>query len=149
MSGSQAELCYRRAAVQNSSSAGLVVILYDMMVGDLRAAIKALRNKDVQGRSDRLKQAFAILELLEGSLDWEHGRAAAESLSQFYSYLRGRLLMAQFGSDDKLLEEQISLILDVQQAWRDVDAPAQPGLVTTEPKSAAQHIATGAQQWSA
>src|SRR5208283_3043770 len=124
MNAGQAELCYRRAAAQQASSAGLVVILYDMLAGDVRQAIAAMRRGSIQDRSDRLKHAFAVLELLEGSLDMEKGGIAAANLSQFYRYLRRQLLAAQFNSDEQLLEKQIALIVDVQQAWRQADAEA-------------------------
>ena len=122
MYGRQAELCYRRAAVQAATSTGLVVILYDMLAGDLRQAITAMRKGKIQDRSNSLKHAFTILELLEGSLDLEKGGICAQSLSRFYNYIRTQLLAAQFNCDAKSLEKQIVLILDVQQAWRQADA---------------------------
>ena len=127
MNASQPELCYRRAAVQQATSAGLVVILYDMLAGDLRKAIVALRKGRVQDRSHGLKHAFAVLEVLEGSLDMENGGTAAQRLAQFYGYLRRQMLSAQFDCNEKLLEQQIALILDVQNAWRQVDTAAARG----------------------
>lgn len=124
MFASQTELCYRKTSVQESSSAGLVVILYDMLVNDLSKAIAAMGSGNIQSRSDRLKHAFAVLGLLEGSLDREKGGAAAESFSQFYAHVRSQLLAAQFLGDPQILEKQITLILDVQDAWRQADSGA-------------------------
>ncbi|MGA9567408.1 MAG: flagellar export chaperone FliS [Candidatus Korobacteraceae bacterium] len=124
MNVSQSELSYRRAAVQAATSAGLVVILYDMLINDLRQAIAAMRAGSIQDRSDRLNHAFAVLGLLEGSLDRDKEAPAAENLSRFYAHLRRQLLAAQFQSNEQLLERQITLILDVQQAWRLADLRA-------------------------
>jgi flagellar secretion chaperone FliS len=124
MNVSQPELGYRRAAVQTATSAGLVIILYEMLIDDLSHAIAAMRAGSIQSRSDRLNHAFAVLGLLEGSLDRDKGGLAAESLSRFYTHLRRQLLAAQFQSNDRLLERQIALILDVQEAWRLADLRA-------------------------
>ena len=122
MRGDQSERCYRRAAAGATSSAGLVVILHEMLAGDLRRAITAMRNGNMQDRSERLQHAFSILELLQGSLDHDKGGLAARNLSNFYSYLRGQFLIAHCNSDEKLLETQIALIIDVQQAWQQADS---------------------------
>ena len=78
MNVSQSELSYPRAAVQAATSAGLVVILYDMLINDLRQAIAAMRAGSIEDRSDRLNHAFAVLGLLEGSLDRDKEAPAAE-----------------------------------------------------------------------
>lgn len=121
MNGKDTELCYRRVAVEQATSAGLCVILYDMLVGELRHAIVAMREGDIEERSRRLKHAFSILEVMDGSVDLQREGPAAKSLSQFYGFLRNRLLAAQFDSDDQMLEDQIRLILDVREAWRQAD----------------------------
>ncbi|MFZ1136925.1 MAG: flagellar export chaperone FliS [Candidatus Korobacteraceae bacterium] len=124
MNVSQPEHSYRRAAVETATSVGLVVILYQMLIDDLSHAIAAMRAGNIQGRSDRLNHAFAVLGLLEGSLDRNNGGPGAENLSRFYAHLRRQLLAAQFQSNEQLLERQIALILDVQEAWRLADLRA-------------------------
>ena len=124
MNGTDAELCYRRASVQQATSAGLAVILYDMLVGDLRRAVVAMRDGAIEVRSQYLKHAFSILELLEGFLDRQQNGSSVRSLSQFYGLLRKQILTAQFELDDRLLEKQIALILDVREAWQRANAEA-------------------------
>ena len=123
MNAAFSQRSYRRAAVQEASPAGLVVILYDLLVDDLQAAIHAIRSDDIEERSRNLKHALLVLQLLEGSLDMERGAAAARSLSAFYAYLRLQLLDAQFRNDDEVLVHQIALIFDVREAWRTIDQP--------------------------
>jgi flagellar biosynthetic protein FliS len=101
-----------------------MVILYDMLVDDLRRAIGAVRSGDIEARSGLLKHAFTLLELLEGSLDHRYNENGAQSLSRFYEFVRNQLLAAQFQSNDQVLERQIALILDVREAWQQADAEA-------------------------
>ena len=126
MNGRNQEHIYRRAAVQEASSAGLVVILYDLLAADLRQAIVAVRSGDIEERSRLLKHGLLVLQLLEGSLDMVNGGDAARNLSLFYACIRRQVLQAQFCQDQRILEQQISLLLDVRAAWQAVDTPAVP-----------------------
>lgn len=73
MTKSQTELTYLRAAVESASAVGLVIVLYDLLIGDLRGAIAAIANRDVEERSKQLKHAFLVIERLEESLDLQNG----------------------------------------------------------------------------
>jgi len=133
MDAAYSQRSYRRAAVQEASPAGLVVILYDLLVEDLQAAAQAIRDGDIEERSLQLKHALLVLQILEGSLDMEQGGAAARSLAAFYSYLRGQLLNAQFRNDDEVLTRQIALIFDVREAWRTIEKPRMAADVAITP----------------
>ena len=133
MNGDLSQRSYRRAAVEDASPAGLIVILYDLLVDDLQAAIHAIRGDDIEARSRNLKHALLVLQLLEGTLDREQGGAAARSLAAFYSYLRGQLLNAQFRNDDEVLTRQIALIFDVREAWRTIEKPRMAADVAITP----------------
>ena len=74
------ELAYVKAAVENASSAGLVVILYDQLIKDLQGAIVAMQKNNVEERAAELKHGFLVLEQLEGSLNMENGGDAARHL---------------------------------------------------------------------
>jgi len=127
MPAGSADLSYRRAAVQEASPEGLMVILYDMLVEDLQRAVAAVQHSAIADRSRQLKHALLVLQLLEGSLDMQQGGAAARSLSAFYTYLRRAILDAQFGSNEEILSRLIDLILDVREAWRTADATSANG----------------------
>jgi flagellar secretion chaperone FliS len=116
------ELSYRRAAVQNASHIGLVIILYDMLIEDLHFAIAAIQQGDIEKRASELKHGFMVLQQLEGSLDMENGGDAARNLSRFYSVIRANLLEAHFKSSAPMLQRQIELLQDVRQAWEQANA---------------------------
>lgn len=115
------DLSYRRAAVENANSVGLVIILYDLLIEDLRQAISAIANRDVEARSNAIKHAFLVLQQLEGSLDHENGAEAAKNLGRFYSVMRARIFEAHLKIDGQILNEQVNLLLDVRKAWQQVD----------------------------
>ncbi len=140
MKKSQTELTYMRSAAQNATPAGLVVILYDLLVHDLEHAISAFAARDVERRTAEIKHAFLVLQQLEGSLDLEGGDAATQHLSRFYSSLRRNILAAQIKASPEILRQQIQLILDVRQAWQQVD---QPNFAYSSPNSASGESGSG------
>lgn len=121
MKKSHTELTYMRTAAQNASPAGLVVILYDLLVHDLEQAIAAFAEQNIERRTKEIKHAFLVLQQLEGSMDMEQD--AAHNLSRFYSALRRNILQAQIKADPGILRKQIDLVLDVRRAWQQVDKP--------------------------
>ena len=128
MSLTEKEKTYLRAAVQNASPAGLVVILFDVLIGDLERVIAAITAGDVEKRSVELKHAFLVLQQLQGSLDMENGGQAARNFSRFYGAIRSKLLEAHLKISSEIVRQQIDLLLDVRQAWQQSD---QPGLAST------------------
>jgi flagellar protein FliS len=123
MRRNQTELSYRRAAVQNASAVGLVIIMYDMLIEDVREVIEALKQGDIEKRATALKHGFLVLGQMEGTLDMEKGGTAAVNLAQFYSVLRANLLDAHIKSSVEKFQRQIELMLEVRQAWEQVNKP--------------------------
>lgn len=133
MNPRQAEFSYRKVAVANASSVGLVIILYDLLVEDLRRAIKALERGEIEARSQALKHAFLVLQQLQGSLNREKGGDAAKHLSRFYAVLRAKIWEGHVKQSSEILREQISLLLDVRQTWAQVDPERAPAGATPAP----------------
>jgi flagellar protein FliS len=123
MKRTQTELAYLRAAVQDCSAVGLVIILYDQLIGDLKRTIAAMENLDVETRSAELKHGFLVLAQVQGSLDMENGGEAAKHLSRFYSAIRAAMMEAHLKVSPAILARQIELLFDVRQAWQQVDKP--------------------------
>lgn len=125
MNPRQTELSYRRAAVQNASSVGLIIILYDLLIDDLRQAISAIEKRDIEARSKAIKHGFLVLQQLEGSLDKENGAEAAKYLAKFYAAMRCRIFEAHTKASPEILNEQVLRLLDLRQAWQQLD-PSNP-----------------------
>jgi len=137
MKKNQTELTYLRAAAQNATSVGLVILLYDLLIADLERAIKAIAEHDIEKRSAEVNHAFLILQQLEGSLDRNNGGDAAKHLSRFYSAVRCKVLEGQIKASPEILRQQIDLILDVRKAWQQVDTPSHRVPAATTEQSAA------------
>src|ERR1700685_466195 len=120
---SETEKKYLRVKVQNASSAGLVIVLFDLLIGDIERAIAAIAEHNIEKRTAELKHAFLVLQQLDDSLDREKGGEAAQTFSAFYSAVRARLLEAHIQVSPEIFRRQIELIFEVREAWQQVDKP--------------------------
>jgi flagellar protein FliS len=142
------------AAVENASAAGLVMILFDLLVNDLKNAITAMAAQDIEKRTDELKHGFLVLQQLQESVDMENGGDAAKHFSAFYSAIQCKMLEAQLQKSPEILQRQIDLLMDVRQAWQTVSSPtpvstpAESAGSPTSPAKTAQDEQTTA-SWTA
>jgi len=112
---------YREAAVQGASPVRLVILLYEQVMEDLRRAITAQERADIEGRSRAINHAVLILGHLQASLDKDLGGAVALNLERFYEQVRRGLVEAQCQQSVPALEKQISLIMQIYEAWHEVE----------------------------
>jgi flagellar protein FliS len=129
---SETELSYRRSAIEGASPIGLIVALFDTLVGDLRRAALALRKDDIETRCRELNHATLVLGQLNEWIDLENGGESAQTLSRFYAYLRAKMMEAAVSKSAKVLDTQIEMILHVRSAWQKLDVglievPVKPG----------------------
>ncbi|MBI3476203.1 MAG: flagellar protein FliS [Acidobacteria bacterium] len=115
-------LQYRVAAVQSATPVQLVCMLYDTLVRDLKRALDAIDNKNIETRADEVKHALLVLDQLDSWLDFNNGGAAATSLSRFYAVARSRIVEGHAKVDPALFQEQIRLFLEVRSAWEQAEA---------------------------
>lgn len=137
---------YRENAVRGASRVGLVVLLYEQIISDLRGAAEALDNNRIELRTQRINHAIVVIGHLQSTLDHRRGGEVARSLSHFYNALRGKLLEAQARASRDILNLQIDKLLELRDAWIEVErreaettiagknhAAPWPGLVETRP----------------
>jgi flagellar protein FliS len=127
---SETELSYRRSAIEGASTIGLMIALFDTLVGDLRRATTALRKNDIETRCRELNHATLVLGQLNEWVDLENGGESARTLNRFYAYLRAKMMEAAVTQKAELLEKQIDMILHVRSSWQKLDV----GLVETPAK---------------
>src|SRR4051794_12168979 len=101
---------YKQVAIQTSSRAGLVVMLYEGAIRNLRAAADAVRKNDIERKRQSVDRAVAILQHLQSTLDRERGAAIAADLENLYSYLISRAVQGSAKLEFEPLEEAAKLL---------------------------------------
>jgi flagellar secretion chaperone FliS len=149
-----AKFRYREAAVRGASPVRLVICLYEQAIEDLRQAVLALEKGDIEQRTGKINHAVTVIGQLQGSLDMERGGEVARNLERFYNFVRDGLVEAQLKQSGKILEQQISQLVLVYEAWLEVERaissaqkPAEQSTANSSPPTPVEDLPAGG--WSA
>ncbi|MBI4733246.1 MAG: flagellar export chaperone FliS [Rubrobacteridae bacterium] len=111
---------YLEMKIQTATPEALVGMLYDGSIKFLNQAINALNAKDWHNAHKNIVRAQNIVSELNVSLDRQKGGEIAENLSKIYGYLSNCLVEANIKKDSKKLAECVSILSDLNGAWREV-----------------------------
>jgi flagellar protein FliS len=128
-----ANLSYRTSSSRASSAVGLVILLYEQLVQDLRRALTALDSGTVETRTFELGHALEVVGQLQGRLDMQAGGEVAHNLDRFYSALSAGILDAQVKCSKPRLDGLIDDVLSVREAWLEVERKMLEATPGTEP----------------
>lgn len=126
-------LSYRESAVAGASPVRLVILLYEQVIEDLRRALNAQRQNDVEGRTREINHAILVLGHLQASLDKDQGGRVAADLDRFYKQVQAGLVEAQCKQSESALEQQISCLMQVHEAWCEVERNVNPKPAPPQP----------------
>ena len=113
---------YRRVGVEtsvsNASPHQLIKLLLDGYFEAIAQARGAMQSKDVALKTKAITRAMRIVdEGLNASLDTRVGGELAKNLSSLYSYICLRLTQANLRNDEAILDECVTLMTPVREAW--------------------------------
>jgi flagellar protein FliS len=124
---STTEMSYKLSAIEGASSIGLMVVLFDTLVGDFRRAVAALNDNNIEARCKEFNHAALVIGQLDSWVDLDKGGESARNLAGFYAYLRAKMIEAAASKSAKPLEAPIEMILQVRTAWHKLDVAPQQG----------------------
>lgn len=129
----------------------LVICLYEQTIDDLRQAVLALENGQIELRTRKINHAITVIGQLQGSLDMEHGGEVARNLESFYTVVRAGVCEAHLKQSVQILEREIAQLVMVYEAWLEVERATETTAKQTEAISAAPPIASedASADWSA
>ncbi len=112
---------YRESAVRGATPVGLIVILYEEIVRSVRRAQRALRNGNIEERTNALTHAINVVGHLRGVLNFEIGGPIARNLASFYDTMQAQILAANISASYDALESIAQAFFTVKEAWQTVD----------------------------
>ncbi len=122
---------YQEIAVQTSSPAKLVVMLYEGAVRFLRQSMTAIQNKDLEAKRQSIDRAVAVIQHLQGTLDMDKGKQVAAELDRLYSYITTRIVEGSGKLQVAPIEEAIKLLTVLLSGWEEVVRKEQEHSVPT------------------
>lgn len=134
---------YREDDVRGATAVRLVVLLYEQLVQDLRQALQAIEQNDIELRTKRINHAILVIGHLQSPLDFANGGKVAQDLDHFYNVLRQNLVQVQFHPSQAGLSQQITDLLAVREAWSEVER-AEKSLAATSVTTTPSTVPSGA-----
>lgn len=141
---------YRQSAAQGARPLQLVILLYEQCLDDLRRAIDALKRNDVETRTREINHAIMVIGHLQGTLDRDQGGPVAFQLDRFYDQVRSGLVEAHIHQSMPALQQQISCLMQVYEAW--CEAERTSVVATQTPRTtqnAAENEPRSMSEWNA
>ena len=125
---------------------------YDQIVSALGGAVRAIGDRDIEGKTRELNHALALISHLQGDLDFKAGGEVALVMDRFYAMARTQILEASALLSTEILQPVISQFASQREAWEQVErattsrvsGPAAPGAVGPE-----AHTPLPSARWSA
>lgn len=122
---------YRRVgvetAVEDATPHKLIDLLFDGYMDALTAARGAMRNGQIEMKGKAIGRAARIIEEgLKAGLNLRDGGRLAQDLRSLYDYLTMRLTLANLRNDESILDECVSLIEPLRQAWKSIGPRVNP-----------------------
>ncbi len=112
---------YQQLQVESAAPNQLVLMLYEGAVRFLREAREYMAAKQYELQSQRIQRAQRVLNELMYALDPSVDAELVRSLRAFYGYVHTRLVWANVRSDLQMLDEAISLLEEMLEAWEEAD----------------------------
>lgn len=113
----QARRAYQVTAIQQDDPLGLVVRLYDGMIGFLRKGADHLQGGRRGPAAEPIRKAADVVGELQAVLDLRRGGEVAFNLDRIYSYCRRRIMEAHLQGDPGGLNEIADLLTPLRDAW--------------------------------
>lgn len=109
---------YRENAILTASQERLALMLLDGAVRFARQATEQLAAKSTSAAHNALVRAQNILEYLASTANIEV--EVGKNLALLYDYIHDRLIEANVKKDQKPLDEALSLLEELRDAWQQV-----------------------------
>ena len=110
---------YLQTQIVSSSPEQLVPLMYQHLLVNLKKAGDRMDAGDMEGKSECLQRATAIVYELMASLDMEQGGEIAMRLGSLYTYFIRRISEFSRQMDKGVLDELLELVGSLHESWLD------------------------------
>ncbi|MCK5172616.1 MAG: flagellar export chaperone FliS [Planctomycetes bacterium] len=111
---------YEETAVTTQNKERLVVMLYDGAIKYLRQANRAIQIGDAETKGLYITKAQNIINELNSALDMQAGGEITKNLRALYNFMSRQLGQANIKHDERLINEIITILEELNYAWRTV-----------------------------
>lgn len=108
------------SAIEGASPPQLISMLFDGVSSRLNQSLTAIEAGEIAKKGELISQTISILEYLTAVLDENKAPEVANNLQGLYRYMVKTLLNANINNDPTAIQEVISLMTEVRDAWTEM-----------------------------
>lgn len=123
---------YLQTQVTTTTSADVLILLYDGAIKFLKRAKIKIQEGDVKEKGVLIAKALDIINELQCSLNKEKGGQLAENLNNLYFYCNAQLLMANLKMDVAVVDKVVGILGELRSAFVEAKSMT-PGGETQSP----------------
>jgi flagellar protein FliS len=116
----QANQAYGGAQVSTAPQKKLILMLYDGVIQNLKAAEAALEVKNLQTAHQKILKGQLIIEELMVTLNFDEGGDIAKDLYKLYEYFHWSLVQANIKKDPVQLSEIRHYLEELRGSWQQI-----------------------------
>jgi flagellar protein FliS len=95
----------------------LIQMLMEGALTRMSQAKGMIEQKNHEGKAKLLGRVMEIIASLQSSLDHDKGGDISANLDRLYDYMNRRLLEASSANDTSIIDEVMSLLLEIKSGW--------------------------------
>lgn len=95
----------------------LIQLLMEASLSRMSQAKGAIERRDMEAKATLLGRVMEIIRTLQSSLNHQEGGEVALNLDRLYNYMNRRLLQAVTQNDQEIVNEVMSLMMQVKEGW--------------------------------
>lgn len=103
--------------VEGADPHRLIQMLMEGALTRMSQAKGMMEQKNHEGKAKLLGRVMEIIATLQSSLDHDKGGDISANLERLYDYMNRRLLEASSANDTTMIDEVMSLLLEVKSGW--------------------------------
>lgn len=116
----QANQAYGGAQVSTAPQKKLILMLYDGVIQNLKAAEAALEVKNLQTAHQKILKGQLIIEELMVTLNFDEGGDIAKDLYKLYEYFHWSLVQANIKKDPTQIAEIRQYLEELRGSWQQI-----------------------------
>jgi flagellar protein FliS len=128
MIANQGYAAYANNKVMTASPAELTLMLYEAAIKFCNIAVSAIEKEDVEKAHTNIMKTERIIEEFQASLNRKY--PIAKEFDNVYTYLMERLREANLTKDPAIIEEILTHLRTMRDAWKEVMRITQNGSKT-------------------
>lgn len=108
---------YANAKVGTSSQGDLLVMLYDAAIRFVKEIETHILTKDIGKKGMAVDNAFAVLNELQYSINYEHDIKLANNLNNLYNFITGEISKANMHNIAEKISPVVIVIEKLKAGW--------------------------------